>query len=536
MLIILPVIFLFIAALVTTIINQTKPNIAVTWLIGAGSCFISWLIIIIMRLYLPSTLFLIKWEPEFLFFGSPMLVLDYQSWPYALCLITLTLAAILTDSARTRLDSSPRTWVNCMVITAINLLALMAGNPLTMVLAWTFVDLIELIYKLSWQRSGKFNQRIILSYGVRLLSVIMFIWATMVGWLENGPFDLNHIPARAAVYFLIAAGLRLGVLPLNLAFLNEPGSKRGAGSLLRLAPVASSLILLAHLPENTISIRPYWSLPLQAMTALAALYGAGMWAAKQDAIEGRPYWIVALASLSIACVINGQPASSRAWGVALLLTGSMLFLFSPRIRRMRFLLFLGLLGILAMPFTPAASGWQGLISQGLNLWSVSLILSHTLLILGYMRHIFSVREAATGLDAWAKVMYPLGLIIIIQADIAIGLIGWPGVLTHGFWWGGLISFLIVTIVTIFVWRLDLTPPYINLPEEGPIGKLIGKSLGFTKKALSLEWAYKLVWSAYQLLGQLIFGLVTILEGDGGILWALLLLVLLISLITSLGVS
>lgn len=536
MLIILPVIFLLVAALVIVSINRAKPNIAVTWLIGAGSCFVAWLIIIILRLYLPSTLFLIKWEPESLFFGSPMLMLDYLSWPYALCLITLTLAVLLTDSARTRLDSSPRTWANSMAITAINLLALMAGNPLTMVLAWTFVDIIELIYQLSGQRSGKFNQRIILSYSVRLLSVIMFIWATMVGWLESGPFDLNNIPARAAVYFLIAAGLRLGVLPLNLPFLNEPNLKRGTGSLLRLAPVASSLCLLARLPENTISIRPYWSLPLQAMTALAAIYGAGMWVAKKDDTEGRPYWIIALASLSIACVINGQPASSRAWGVALLLTGSLLFLFYPRIKRMRFLLFLGLLGILAIPFTPAASGWQGLIGQGLNLWGALLILSHALLILGYLRHILSARGAATGLDAWAKIVYPLGLIIIIQADIAIGLIGWPGVLTLSFWWGGLTSFLIVTIVTILVWRLGLTPPYINLPDRGPTGKIIGKSLGIIEKILRLEWAYKLFWSTYQLLGQLIFGLVTILEGDGGVLWALLLLVLLVSLITSLGVS
>lgn len=534
MLIIVPIALLLVAAVVIRIINSVKPNFSTTWLIAAGATFSAWLVISGLRLYLPSTVNLIGWQPEVLFHASPKLLLDYQTWPYALSLVTLCMAVIFTDSARTRTESSPVTWAGSLAITSIGLLALLAGDPLTMVMAWAFVDLIELVYLLSTQDSDVFYPRIILFYGIRLLSIIMFIWATMVGWLDAGSFDLTTIPARSGMYFLIAAGLRLGVLPLNLPFLNEPELKRGAGTLLRLAPVASSLSVISRLPENAFTIRPNWVLPLQAMTALAAIYSAGMWATRADETEARPYWIVSLASFGIACAINGQAEASRAWGVALLLSGSMLFLFYPRIKRMRFLLFTGLIGLVALPFTPSATGWQGLIGQGFNFWSAVMILAHALLVLGYLRYILTASDAATGLETWARIIYPLGLIFTFQTHVAIGLIGWPGVFTVGLWWGGLASLLITILALILVWRLGLIPPYFFLPEGGKSFVLIRKVLPLIEDFFRLDWAYRLVWSIYTLFGKLMVTIIAILEGEGGVLWALLLLVLLITVLFSMG--
>jgi hypothetical protein len=44
----------------------------------------------------------------------------------------------------------------------------------------------------------------------------------------------------------------------------------------------------------------------------------------------------------------------------------------------------------------------------------------------------------------------------------------------------------------------------------------------------LEWLYRLIWLALTGLGKLLDGLTNILEGDGGVLWALLLLTLVIT--------
>jgi hypothetical protein len=46
----------------------------------------------------------------------------------------------------------------------------------------------------------------------------------------------------------------------------------------------------------------------------------------------------------------------------------------------------------------------------------------------------------------------------------------------------------------------------------------------------LEWAYQLLGMIFQLLQRIVQMITTILEGEGGVLWVLLLLALLVSLI------
>ncbi len=52
-----------------------------------------------------------------------------------------------------------------------------------------------------------------------------------------------------------------------------------------------------------------------------------------------------------------------------------------------------------------------------------------------------------------------------------------------------------------------------------------------RQFFSLDWLYRSIWILYQLLRRLIDWITAILEGDGGILWAMLLLALLLSLLS-----
>jgi hypothetical protein len=52
--------------------------------------------------------------------------------------------------------------------------------------------------------------------------------------------------------------------------------------------------------------------------------------------------------------------------------------------------------------------------------------------------------------------------------------------------------------------------------------------------LSFGWLYRVLWQFYQGAGRLLNFMTTILEGDGGILWSLLLLALLMAYFVSRG--
>jgi hypothetical protein len=273
-----------------------------------------------------------------------------------------------------------------------------------------------------------------------------------------------------------------------------------------------------------------WIPLIKGMLALAGLYAAIRWLTATDEIEGRPFWIVAWASLAIASVLNGAPRASLAWGIALILPGSLLFLYYPRIQRMNFLLYFGLIGVVGLPFTPAASGWAGLTIGSFSFWTLAFILIHTLLILGYLNRALSPGGEAGALESWARLVYPLGLIIIVQAILALGLIGWPNSLTLGIWWLPLISTILVITAIFLVRRFDITPPYFQLTSH-PSMKALGWFLAHVEPIFRMEWVYKIVWQLYNFVGGVLRRFSILLEGDGGILWTILLLVLLISILT-----
>jgi len=533
MILLLPVGLLLVAAFAIFLLNQSRPKFGTSWIIAVVGASLAWVIVLFLRLHLPTTLDVLAWyENDLNIKGSFGFLLDYDAWPYVLALITIALAVILTDAARTRYDSTPLSWAFTLTASALGLLALQAGTSLTLLTVWVIVDVLELIYLLHLEDINRFLGRLILAYGARTASVLLLFLGTIGGWQTNSFLDLTQIPQNAAFFFLLAAGLRLGTFPLNLPFLQEPNLRRGAGNIIRLAPAASGLALLARLPaeiipQNLARLTPLFHLLL----AIAALYAAIHWLIAKDEIEGRPFWLVAWSSLATASVLNGAPSSSLAWGLALLLPGSLLFLYSPRIQRMNFLLYFGLIGLIGLPYTPLASGWEGLVANGFNFWTLIYMLTHTIMILGYLNRIIQPGGETGAMESWARLVYPLGLIIIIQAIITIGLIGWPGSLTLGMWWLALASTLLIISIVIISIRLGVTTPYVHLPASSSLSKILNYLAPRLEPIFRLEWVYRIIWQINRLLGFFLKGFSTILESEGGILWTILLLVLLISILT-----
>ncbi len=538
MILLLPIGLLLLAALAITVLDHLRPKFGTSWLIASLTAVLAWLSIIFLRLRLPTSFRLFSWEAvELNLIGEFSLLLDYESWPYVLSMITVALAVILTDAARTRYDSTPQSWSASLMITALGLFALQSGTSLTLMITWAIVDLLELFYLLRMEDADRFLLRIIISYGVRTASILSLTLATAHVWQIDGPFDLTQIPPQTGFFFLIAAGLRLGVLPLNLPFLQEPSLRRGAGNIIRLAPVATSLCLLARLPSDPLPLAMMqWSSVFKALLAIAALYAALRWLQAEDEIAGRPFWIVAWSSLAMVSVLNGAPGASLAWGTALILPGSLLFLYYPRIQRMNFLLHFGLIGLIGLPFTPLASGWAGLTQDGFTIWTVIFTFAHAIMVLGYLNRTLQPGGASGALESWARLVYPLGLIIIIQANVMLGLIGWPGSLILGVWWLPVISILLVLAAVFLSRKLGVLPPYIKLPASSKVSKLLAWLVPYLEPIFRMEWLYQILWRVNNFIGKILRAFSTLMESEGGLLWTVLLFVLLIAILTGRGVN
>lgn len=111
-----------------------------------------------------------------------------------------------------------------------------------------------------------------------------------------------------------------------------------------------------------------------------------MWYGSSSELEGRPYWIVSMAGLAIYSSINGNQIATLAWTLALILSGSVLFLYSARGKKLTILPLMALIGITGLPFTPSVIGWEGIIISGRIFGNIVMILSVSFIILGYLRH------------------------------------------------------------------------------------------------------------------------------------------------------
>ncbi len=531
MLIILPIGLLLAASIVVWALDFKQPKIGVSWLISSGACIAAWLTIVFSRLRLPTQLDLVSWDvPDGGLTGSFSLLLDYKSWPYVMALMTIAVAMMLTDAARTRYESTPRTWSTSLVIIAFGLLAIQSGTSLTMMAAWVLVDLLELFNLLRLQETGQSNFRIIVSYGVRTASILVLFLATVIGRAAVGKFYLTQIPIEAAFLFLIASGLRLGVFPLNLPFLKEPLLRRGAGNIIRMVPVTASLSLLARLPENLLrpNLMP-WKPAFMFLLAVSGFYGAIRWLTTIDEIEGRQFWIIGWASMAAACVLNGAPSASIPWGMALILPGSMLFFYDPRVQRMNFLLLFGLFGLSGFPYTLLSSGWEGLVASGFSIWSLLFLFIHGFLVLGYLNKSLQPGGEAGALESWARVVYPLSFILIVLVILILGVVGWPGAFTLGVWWIALTSAVLLTLTILLIRHFGASLPNFQLPANSRFKAAFDWLSPYIEKVFRLEWVYRVVWNIFRIVAKILNSFSTVLEGEGGILWTILIMVLLLTI-------
>jgi hypothetical protein len=140
-----------------------------------------------------------------------------------------------------------------------------------------------------------------------------------------------------------------------------------------------------------------------------------------------------------------------------------------------------------------------------------------MILAGYTRHAFS-RLGEVDIRSeprWIQVIYPIGLSTLSIVIIIIGLWGWLGAHIVSKWW---ISSATIVSSVIFYYFIKST--YTSI---------IGIQSKFYPRDLKLF--FNTFWTIYRLLRQLIKSLSSILEGDGGILWSIVLLVLFISLIS-----
>jgi hypothetical protein len=247
MFILITVAVLILTILALLILRFLLPEFRYNWWVATAGGLAAWISVFTWQAQMPIVLELPAWQPALLFSQTPIFIADGVAWAFSLSIVTLCLAIIITSVVRSNFPS-PMNWASTLTYASLGILAATADNPLTLVLIWAAIDLVELVSQIRIVEDPKLSERVVIAFASRVTGTLILLWADMTSAANNAPFDFRSAPPQAGIFLILAAGLRLGVLPLHLPYPSESTLRRGFGTGLRMVSAASSLILLTRIP------------------------------------------------------------------------------------------------------------------------------------------------------------------------------------------------------------------------------------------------------------------------------------------------
>jgi hypothetical protein len=572
MLILLTIFLFIIAPVLMLIFHLVRPRFSIQGFLAVFTGLAGWIMVFVGRSDIPRIITLLHWQPVSLFPISPALYVDDISWGFALALVSLSMTALLTSIAQlgqseiseksqaqapsqtdehrnpsfqdalislsdksidVEVNSNWQVWASILVLTGLGLIAVTAGNLLSLLLAWSALDLLELVILLIQVPQSSPRERIILAFSAKLFGLGILLVAILISWSQNTLLTFDKIPITISPLLVVAAGLRLGVLPLHIPLVHRLPINRHLGTLIRLVPAAASYILLIRIADIGITgkIVPY----LLAFSILAGAYGGVKWLFSQNELEGRPFWLLGTGSLSIASAILNQPVACLAWAIASLLSGGFIFSKPFRHRNLIPLVALGLFNFSTLPFSPT---WQGVTlyqypsSDPMNqlqfyIFAFFLIATQGLLFAGFFRHALTgfypnTSQINIRVERWVWFLYPVGLLFALSSHLLLGVLflpNWSQIPLLD-WIIGPLAIIIAGVFIYFLWK---SPHAFQPATRSDLSY-------FWNSFISLEWLYRYLWKLFRSIARIFTLISNILEGEGGIIWALVLFALIFVLI------
>jgi hypothetical protein len=438
---------------------------------------------------------------------------DGTSWPIAIGILTLGFSALLAAPARERRPSTVNS-ILVLIATALGVLAVASDGPLTLVLFWAGLDLAQAGMTLGRTDDAPDPSALALTYGARLASIAFMLLGLILGQADPSITGFASTVAPGTLLLQSAAMVRLAAFAVPGSLRSDPRGDR-MGSTTELMAGASAVALLSRLGP---SVGPS-GLALNLVAGAMALYGGWMWLRAPERELAPPMWILCTGSLAVAASLRGSPGGVTGWACAMLLAGGALFLMARPEEPMKWMLLSGLWICSALPLTITASASTG-ASPTANILLPVFILAQALLLAGFLHwtlrpSMYTAVPADTPSLSW---VYRGGLALPLVCGIILGIWGWPGALQMGLPFVAGIVILMTVAASLAKRRMGrLNPSLANWTPSTLVWIAAAVKRWLAGGGRALQW--------------MALGMTRAMEGEAGIMWSFLLLVLFVALVS-----
>jgi hypothetical protein len=511
------------------ILQRTHLPIGTIWLLLVVFALINWFGMLLLHSHLPDALVIKNWFPLSLSSDTINLHLGEDNWFLFFAMNSLLVGILLASSTYLQSSDIFKSWFGVLALSSIGMLALLADSPLAFIFMWALIDVIEIIVFTIINRDQTLSIQTSAVFLGRILGLGLVLVAMILANQSQSPLELSS--ANGGILSLLIAGacLRLGVLPIHLPYTQDLVERRNLGTILRILAPLSAIEFLSKLavPQSVHGI----DLTILLLAFVSCLFGALNWFSSQNELDGRPYWILSFSGLAVMAYFHGQSNGVIIWGTLMVIIGGWVFLSESHPRKIDPLLPVALLAISGIPFTPSSFSMTGLVTDPLKVFNPFIWLSLAFLMAGMVKFSTGGRNEARPLENWMKLFSLLGMTILVLSPWTIILFKVQGWNQTSFWWVALILLLVFSVIISIKYvhfiKARISNSQVNklFLRFFPFGKAINHFFHF-------EWIYPLFAFLFNIFRRIVNELNLILAGEGGILWALVFLALLVSLLVN----
>jgi hypothetical protein len=505
---------ILITALALVILRVFRPGFTASWPVAVFGAFLAWISVILWQISLPSRLVLYQLEYPEVFSYTISLSANEVNFPYGLGIASLVLAVLLTSAIKAR-ETNPLNWAYLFIVSALGLLAVLAENPLTIVVAWSLLDISGLISSLNASNDPIHSKRAVFSFSTRVIGSGVVLWAGILSAVSfDIPFNQGKGLPSIVGLIILGATIRSFSMLLPFPYSKDAAIRKESETAYLLVSIVGTLALLLHVDMNISALWP--AIILFLFIAITSLISVNNWLRNPHAISNQSQWMTGLVALSLSAALMGNSLGSVAWGSACLFGGGLLFLYSHRNRILTIALLIAVYILSSLPFSLTSAGWSGL-SSGTWFFLFLLLPVQSLLTAGYIRSVaLEEKESLENQPRWVTAFYPLGLITLALTGLVLGVTGWEGAGQMGSWIPALAAAALTILFSAISFRTRLPAPADPRPDKRPA-----------------TWAAAFfdIWQgSYRALRRLLTILTMTFEGDGGILWTILFMIVFISIL------
>lgn len=521
MLNLIPPLLLIIAALTVLILSRTRVNLGRVWLVALISSALIWVLVVALGILRPGGFQVENWITAFP--GPTRFSLNYtpNTWVLGFLLSSMLVIVLLTEAKTLQDQNQLAILATEMILTAIGFLAVMANSALAYLVTWVMIDLIEFGLLSLINKDEGIHRSITISLVLRMLGSLLMVYVLVM--MNNGK---NSAELPGLIVFFIA-GLRIGILPIHKNYTNVSTLKRGVGTILRFIPSLTVASFLFFINPGTYT--PALLLFLKIVLSIGAIYGALAWLLAKDELDGRVFWILSIGCLSLIAFLMQSFAAILGLMIFMIVAGLSLFLYSPRLTNPWIFLVILILGSLTLPFTPTATLRALLWGEVFDPIFIITYPTYIILLAGVIRHFLREESQLVFMETWMKFMYVVALVLILVTPWVAEALFFDQVKSVSNL--GTPIGIAVAILLIILGRKFLRARVGSFaPRLAEVKRTSEKGLTVIGRIMSLDWFFGVMQKLLNAIGNAISVSIKVQEGDGGLLWSILFLVLIASLL------